>query len=101
MTEKEYNAKNEKKEIKEVKVPEKPAISDFQNDSPEQKADYNFAQYLNFLDAMKTIKKVVSVAPTAVPRNFFNQIQFYENAGTYRIYIYVSATAGWRYVALT
>lgn len=101
MSEEELKIKTKNGEVKKAEVPEKPSIADFQNNSPEEKASYEFSQYLVFLDAMKTVKKVVSVAPTSPPRNFFDQIQFYENAGTYRIYIYVSAAAGWRYVALT
>lgn len=101
MTEEEFKTKQKKGEVTTAKVEAKPPISDFQNDSPEAQARYNLAQYFVFLDAMKFTKKAVSTAPTFVPKNYFDQFQIYENAGTYRLYIYVSAAAGWRYVALT
>lgn len=48
--------------------------------------------------------KVGSAAPTGVPRSVSEQIVLYSNGGTFRIYFYVTNTAGagaWRYVALT
>ena len=44
-------------------------------------------------------KQPVASAPTAIPKNFYEQFQIYENGATKRLYIYVGTT--WRYVALT
>lgn len=57
------------------------------------------APYIIFLEAMKITKKSLDTAPTFTPKNFYDQIQFYDNAGTYRLYLYVNGD--WRYVALT
>lgn len=101
MADQEIKPTKKSEEIKQAQVSEKPPVSDFQNNSPEAQARYNLAQYLVFLDAMKFTKKAISTAPTFIPKNYFDQFQLYENAGTYRLYIYVSEAAGWRYVALT
>jgi len=44
--------------------------------------------------------ETVSVAPTAVPANAYQQVKIYSNAGTFRIYFYVMGS-GWHYAALT
>lgn len=66
-------------------------------------SDITFAQgiapYLSFLEGMRVVKKSIDTAPTFTPKNFFEQIQFYDNAGVYRLYLYVNGD--WRYVALT
>lgn len=55
--------------------------------------------YPTLLHALRTVRQPISTAPTFTPRSFAEQIQFYENGATYRLYVYVNAT--WRYVALT
>lgn len=57
------------------------------------------APYLAFLEAMRVTKKSVDTAPTLTPKNFYEQIQFYENGATHRIYIHINGS--WYYVALT
>lgn len=47
---------------------------------------------------------VVSAVPTEAPRTLFEQIVIYSNAGTRRLYVYVTDSAGtgaWRYTVLT
>lgn len=72
-------------------------------DLPTPPEQVTFAQgiapYLAFLEGMRVVKKSIDTAPTFTPKNFFEQIQFYDNAGTYRVYLYVNGD--WRYVALT
>lgn len=71
--------------------------------SPAPLSDIPFSEgiapYLAFLEAMRVTKKTLDTAPTFTPKNFYEQIQFYENGATYRIYIHMNGT--WRYVALT
>lgn len=55
--------------------------------------------YISFLEAMRTTKAHIDVAPTFTPKNFYEQIQFYDDGATRRIYIYINGD--WRYVALT
>lgn len=45
--------------------------------------------------------QTVSVAPTKEPINWFNQIQYYKNGATLRIYIYDSVAHVWSYATLT
>ena len=47
------------------------------------------------------IKQAVNTVPTHIPKNNYESIVYYVNDTTYRIYFYMGATAGWRYVALT
>ena len=45
------------------------------------------------------VKKAVTVAPTNVPRNFLEQIQFFDDGVDRKLYIYINGT--WRVVAMT
>lgn len=45
--------------------------------------------------------QTVSAVPTGVPNRLINQIQFYSNGSTYRLYIYDTINNVWRYTALT
>lgn len=46
---------------------------------------------------------IVTTAPTLVPRNFLEQIQFYSDTvhGVYRIYFYDTNSSAWHYATLT
>ena len=85
----------------QIEIVEDTSAQNSQDQNPTK--DITFAQgiapYLSFLEGMRVLKKSVDTAPTFTPKNFFEQIQFYENGATYRIYIYLNGT--WRYVALT
>lgn len=78
-----------------------PALPGNPKPTEKEDAEYGLSQYLIFLNAMKFKKTSLSTAPTFIPKNFYDQIQFYDSGGTRRIYIYVNDSAGWRYVALT
>lgn len=52
-----------------------------------------------FISLIQTLRKPVSSAPTFIPKNFLEQIQFYENGGTYRVYFYVNKA--WKYTTLS
>lgn len=61
--------------------------------------DQEIAPYIAFLEAMKVTKKHLDTAPTLTPKNFYDQIQFYDTGGVRRLYLYINGT--WRYVVLT
>ena len=44
---------------------------------------------------------VGATIPTAVPRNFSQSIRIYSSGATYRLYIYDTVSASWRYATLT
>lgn len=56
------------------------------------------SDYLIFLQAMRTKKRHVTSAPTFTPKNFYDQIQFYDTGGVRRLYVYINSA--WRYVVL-
>lgn len=55
--------------------------------------------YVKFLEAMRVTKKHRTTAPTFTPKNFYEQIQFYDTGGVRRLYLYINGS--WRYVVLT
>lgn len=95
--------KEEEKVIDEVVVEQsqnnEKDSSSTSEDTFQQDPQDPLSPYIAFLNAMKTVKRAVATAPTLTPKNFYEQIQFYESGGTRRIYIWVEGT--WRYVALT
>lgn len=50
-----------------------------------------------FQEAYK-IKKHLTVAPTFIPNNFFDQIQFYDDGTHQRVYYYINGA--WKYTTL-
>lgn len=42
--------------------------------------------------------EIVSAAPTAVPKNIYQQIKLYVNGATFRIYFYDYKAGAWRFV---
>lgn len=92
----------ENKEIEEVKVEEsqnnETSSSSSTQDTVTQDPQDPLSPYISFLNAMKTTKRAVSTAPTLTPKNFYDQIQFYESGGVQRLYIWINGT--WRYVTL-
>lgn len=70
----------------------------------EQDKKLSFVQDTNlFIDIQNIINfiQVVSAAPTATPRNFWEQVKLYINGSTYRLYIYDNTNNAWRYATLT
>lgn len=59
----------------------------------------DISQYTTFLEAMKVTKRHITVAPTNTPKNFFDQIEFFDDGADVNLYIWINGT--WRYVALT
>ena len=59
----------------------------------------DFEMYLAVLEALQRPRRHLTTAPTFRPRNFAQQIQFYDDGTARRIYFYVNGT--WRYNALT
>lgn len=55
--------------------------------------------YVAILQQLRTQKRHLTSAPTFVPKNFYESIQFYDTGGVRRLYLYVNKT--WRYVVLT
>lgn len=58
-----------------------------------------FAPFIGFLNAMKTTKGYIEVAPTDTPKNFYESIRFYDTGGVRRLYLFINGD--WRYVVLT
>ena len=71
------------------------AIMKSEGDSQSQ-TDQNL---LLILKLFSQVKKHITAAPTHIPRNFFESIEFYDDTTNFRIYLYINGT--WRYVALT
>lgn len=55
--------------------------------------------FVVILEALRRTKRTVSSAPTITPRNFYDQIQFYNNGTDYRVYFFVGNV--WKYISLT
>jgi len=51
------------------------------------------------LAELKSPRRAVSAAPTYTPKNFLEQIVFYESGTTRRLYLFINRS--WRYVTLT
>lgn len=54
--------------------------------------------YIQILNQLRVIKRHVTVAPTATPRNFMDQIQFFDDGVDFKLYLWINGT--WRSVAL-
>lgn len=74
------------------KAPEAPAATSLPED-----VDQNQLQV--FIQALRMVKRPLTAAPTATPKNFLQQFEVYDTGGVRRLYVYVGAT--WRYVVLT
>ena len=53
----------------------------------------------NILELLSRVKKYRTTAPTHTPKNFYEQIEFFDDSVNIRIYVYVNGS--WRYVGLT
>jgi len=61
--------------------------------------EMDFNMYLPFFEMLRQIKRPVDAAPTYTPRSFIEQIVFYKNGTTLRLYLYFGNA--WHYVALS
>ncbi len=69
---------------------------------PQNSPAFDFEMYLAVLEALQRPKRHLTTAPTFIPRNFTEQIQFYDDEdGTpvRRVYFYFNGS--WSYVTLT
>lgn len=57
------------------------------------------AGYIPLFKQMRSVKRPLSAAPTFTPQNFLEQIQFYKNGSTYRVYFYIEGS--WKYSTLS
>lgn len=75
------------------------ASSPDQQDPNAQLTAEVLAPFIAFLNPMRTRKRHITVAPTDTPKNFYDQIRYYDTGGVRRLYIYINGA--WRYVVLT
>ena len=96
-----FNSKKQKGEIEEVKKDDNTAevISLLSQKVGENKNQPDISTYLGILEALRTIKKPRSTAPTNIPRTYLDAIQFYVSGSTYRVYFYINKN--WKYITLT
>lgn len=87
MTEAEY----QQADIKHIEPPAEP-------EKPAPLAP-DLETYLAVLEAMKRPKRHLTAAPTFIPQNLAEQIQFYDDGTNRRVYFYINKT--WRYATLT
>lgn len=56
-------------------------------------------KYENILELLLKSKKTISSVPTHIPRNMYEQIEFYENDTTRKLYIFINGV--WYSTTLT
>lgn len=73
----------------------------FPDDEPQPKPEVSTTErdFAGIIVALRTIRQPLATVPTFIPKNFIEQIQFYESGATYRLYIYQNGA--WRYTTLT
>ena len=73
----------------------------FEADMPQPKKETSPTEqdFASIIVALRTIRQPLATVPTFIPKNFIEQIQFYESGATYRLYIYQNGA--WRYTTLT
>lgn len=73
----------------------------FEGDQPQPKKELSATErdFASIIVALRTIRQPLATVPTFIPKNFIEQIQFYESGATYRLYIYQNGV--WRYTTLT
>jgi hypothetical protein len=79
-----------------------PQPENIPQESGKQPLAIDFEMYLALLEAMQRPRQHLTTAPDFVPRNFAEQIQFYDDeAGTpvRRVYFYFNQA--WSYITLT
>jgi len=59
----------------------------------------DFSALYTEIKNIKKIKQHVTSAPTYTPKTFFDQIVFYDDGSTRRIYFYINSA--WYYATLT
>lgn len=92
MTEDQFNQAQKDGKVEFLKPVEVPAPE-------ENKRDYEQEPFIAVLEAMRRPKLYLTTAPTFTPKNFLEQIQFYDDGVDRRIYFYLNGS--WSYVTLT
>lgn len=92
-------AKTEEEKVNKD-APEIVNIPDDPNPQPPKELfPFKIEDYIAILNQIRTTKRHITVAPTATPKTFMDQIQFLDNGVDFQVWIWVNGT--WRYVALT
>lgn len=86
---------DEEGKIEVVKPPEPVIPVEHKTSDKDKEID----PYLAVLRGIIQNRRHLTVAPTLVPKNILEQIQFFDDGVNRRLYLYVNNT--WRYVALT
>ncbi len=60
----------------------------------------NSLEYITFKNIVDFIE-IISTVPTHTPKGLYEQIKFYSDSGTYRLYVYNYVDNVWRYATLT
>lgn len=69
---------------------------------PEEAKEENMVlNPISYLSDMIGKIETITTVPTGKPINMINQIKFYSNGSTYRLYIFDSKNSVWRYTSLT
>lgn len=66
-----------------------------------QKLDAYINRRINWNTDIIGLFETVSVVPTLIPTKPYDQIKFYSNSTTYRLYMYDQINQVWRYASLT
>lgn len=94
MNEADFQNLKSKKKVEEVS----PKQPDSKKDKPVSTTP-TLDDYIDLFFKFRKTKQHVTSAPTFVPQDFFDSIQFYDTGGVRRLYLYFNGS--WRYVVLT
>lgn len=93
MTQEEYNLNRKKGSITDLPAPES------ETQPEKEPLTFDFETYLIILNALQRPKRHLTAAPTFVPRNFAEQIQFSDNGTTRKVHFYINNA--WREITVT
>ena len=89
--------------LEEVKTAIKEGQAEFIQQPPQPDAKQpefdDITKFIALLNVLRKPKYYLTSAPTFTPKNFLEQIQFYDTGGVRRLYLYINSN--WRYVTLT
>lgn len=90
MTKNDFNKKADKN-VNFIPPPQPQAV-------PENQAN-PLLPYFSVLESLRRPKQFVTVAPTFIPKNLTDQIQFYDDGSSRRVYFYFNGV--WSHTTLT
>ncbi len=89
--------------IDEVKQVVKEGKAEFVTQpKPEEQTSTEINELTRFMAVLEVLRRPkyhLTIAPTFTPKNFLEQIQFYDDGADQRIYFYINTS--WRYTTLT